>query len=1073
MLVLTAVLGAGATGLEQSSSLDQFQSDSTAADKQAYIEDNFSSGQQNGTTVQLVIRDDNVLSKAALVESLDLQQALRDNETVNRSLADGTPTSGVSNVVAIAAIQQERASELQERASELEQRNQTLQDDRAQLERRSAELNRTAAELSDALNRTRELQSRYDRLNASYQSGQVNDSAYAQRSADVEERLRSVRTAATANLTDEQASTFLEANRQVRGLQAQLSQLNASLQAGEVNQSTYQERAAEIQSQFGEVYRLGTQGVLADEYQDLEARGEELAERGEQLREDGERLQERQQELRNGSQPSLADQREQLASMNESAVESTVEQVLSASDDGQSNGAFSFMPQSYEPGAAESNATMLVVMQDGGGDSMGAMGSSELVESQKAIRSVAQSSTDAEVLVFGAGIMSDEIEQSMTDSLAVVGPMALLFVIVTLVIAYRDLLDILLGVVGILVVLVWTFGAMGWLDIAFNQIFVAVPVLLIGLSIDYAIHVFMRHREQREETGGDVRTGMSVALASVGVALVWVTATTVIGFLSNLVSPIPPIQEFGIVSSIGIGTALLVFGGLIPALKVEIDGFLENRGSDRRKRAFGTGGGTLGSLLSVGAVAARKAPLVVLALTLVISAGGAYGATQVDTSFQQEDFLAEDPPAWMDNLPEPIRPGEYTMKANLDYVNKNFVREDSQAQILVEGAVDTPEAMDQLEAATDRAAGKNVTVVLSNDEAQIRSPLSVMEQVAAQNESFNETLAAADTDGDDVPDENVTAVYDELFRVAPDEAEGVVHRTDDGDYAAVRMVVSVQGGAASADVTEQMRDVATVFDGDDLEATATGQSVVFEIVQQQLLDTVIESLLITLAATFTFLMVAYRLTHGSALLGAVTLLPVAFSVSWILGTMYVLEMPFNVMTGMITSLTVGMGVAYSIHLSERYNVELARQDTIWSAMRTSVTGTGGALLGSAATTVGGFGVLYFAILPALEQFGIITGLTIVYAFLASVLVLPSLLVLWTRYLGPGEAAAVEPSPAVANGGSASATSDGSADAAGGGPTDRPDDWEFGANVRDPDEGGPRPDEPGIDDRATDDRPEDE
>jgi hypothetical protein len=58
------------------------------------------------------------------------------------------------------------------------------------------------------------------------------------------------------------------------------------------------------------------------------------------------------------------------------------------------------------------------------------------------------------------------------------------------------------------------------------------------------------------------------------------------------------------------------------------------------------------------------------------------------------------------------------------------------------------------------------------------------------------------------------------------------------------------------------------------------------------------------------------------------------------------------------------------------------------------------LLGSAATTVGGFGVLVFAILPPLQQFGLITGLTIIYAFLAAVLVLPSLLVVWTRLFGP-------------------------------------------------------------------------
>jgi hypothetical protein len=118
--------------------------------------------------------------------------------------------------------------------------------------------------------------------------------------------------------------------------------------------------------------------------------------------------------------------------------------------------------------------------------------------------------------------------------------------------------------------------------------------------------------------------------------------------------------------------------------------------------------------------------------------------------------------------------------------------------------------------------------------------------------------------------------------------------------------------------------------------------------------------------------------------------------------MFVLDIPFNVLTGMITSLTVGLGVAYSIHLSERYNQELARTGDVWTAMDRAVTGTGGALLGSAATTVGGFGVLVFAILPPLQQFGLITGLTIVYAFLASVLVLPSLLVVWTRFVGPSD-----------------------------------------------------------------------
>ncbi|SIR04739.1 hydrophobe/amphiphile efflux-3 (HAE3) family protein [Haladaptatus litoreus] len=986
LLVLTVLVGAGAPMIEQSSSLDQFQSDSEAAEKLEYIETNFTTGQENTTAVQVIVRGDNVLSKDAMVNSLQFQQQLRENQTVNKTLVDDNPTSGVANVVAIGAIQQEKGAELRA--------------DGEQLRQRSQELNQTAGRLSDALNQTRALQAQYDQLNASRQAGDIDNETYRQQAGEIETQLQGVQSNATSDLTANQSATFNQSAQQARGLQAQLGQLNASYQQGQINQSTYQERTSEIQSQFQQVYQLGTQGVLAEEYEQLQTRSENLTER--------------QEALQNGSMPSLSEQIQKLESMNESQVDTMTETVLSSDSGsgGMSGQALAFMPTSYDPGTTEANATMLLVFQKQESQSMQpGQGSDGIVESQSAIQSIAGDAFDQEAMVFGSGIISEEINQSMTDSLTIVGPLALLFVVLTLLVAYRDLLDILLGVFGIVLVLVWTFGFMGWLGITFNQMFIAVPVLLIGLSIDYAIHVFMRHREEREQdTGVGVRGSMRVALVSVGAALTWVTATTVIGFLSNLVSPLPPIQDFGIVSSIGIVAALLIFGALIPALKVEVDEFFESRGYNRNKRAFGTGGGALGRVLSAGAVAARKAPLVVIVLTVLVSAGGAYGATKVDTSFAQEDFLAEDPPGWTKELPEPFKPAEYSAKKNLDYVNDNFVREDSQAQILIQGDITRDDSLEQVQQAREEAAEKDTTIVLASGEPEVTSPLSVMEQVAAENESFNATFTAADTDGNGVPDQNIEQVYDELFAVAPDQAAGVIHE-EDGEYQAVRMTVSVKGGAASADVTEDMRDVADGFD--NLEATATGQAIVFEIVQKQLLDTVIQSLIITMVSVFAFLMLIYRITEGSATLGAVTLLPVVFSVTWILGTMYLLEMPFNVLTGMITSLTVGLGVAYSIHLSERYNVELERRGSVWEAMNVALTGTGGALLGSAATTVGGFGVLVFAILPALQQFGIITGLTIIYAFLASVLVLPSLLVVWTRYFGPGARGTMQTKPTAA------------------------------------------------------------
>jgi len=999
LLVVIGAVGVGAAQVEDSSELSQFETQSTEAEKLDYVNSNFGSN-ENTTTVQVVVRDDNVLTREALLDHLRFERSALDDESINGTLSDSRAPVGVANVVATTAIREEQAANLSERGRAL----------RAERQR----LNETGARLSDGLNRTRALQQRYVELNRSYATGDVDDETYRERSAAIERNLTAAREEATAGLSANQSATYADLAAQARTLQSELASLNASYAQGEINESTYRERSRAVQSQFDEVYG-GIERVLAPD-----ARA--LADRAAALERDQQRLQER---VENGSMPALAEQIEQLESMNASAVEGTVERVLGEDSGGE---AFALMPTGYEPGSTSSDATMIVLTQTTESAVAQGSASERIQDSQTAIQSLARQDLGGETMVFGAGIIADETNRSMEDSLTVVGPFALVFVLLVLTFAYRDPVDILLGVLGLALVLLVTFGYMGWLDIAFNQLFVAVPVLLIGLSIDYAIHVFMRHREERgtgdDGSGESVDTtadgAMRTALAGVGTALVLVTATTVIGFLSNLTSPVGPIREFGVVSAVGITAALVVFGALIPALKVEADLLLERFGLDRRKRAFGTGGGAFSRVLSVGADAAERAPWAVIVLTLLVSAGGAYGATNVDTAFQQKDFIAEEPPEWMDELPEQMQPGEYSMRATFEYVNDNFLREDSTAEFLFERDVATADALQRVNRTGELAAEQDVTVTLSNGEADVRSPLTVMRSVAATNETFNATFAAADTDSDGVPDENVTGVYDALFDAAPDQASEVIHR-EDGEYRALLLTVSVKGGASGSAVTDQTDAVESAVSGGDVTVTATGRPVVDKIVQDDLLQTVVESLIVTLVVSFVFLMAVYRIAEGSATLGLVTLLPVVFNVSWILGTMYLLDIPFNLLTGMITSLTIGLGVAYSIHISERFSLELDRKDSASEAMRTAVTGTGGALLGSAATTVGGFGVLVFAILPPLQQFGFITGLTIVYAFLGSVFVLPSLLAVWTRRVGPAEA--FEPDGSTGDGPIAAESSD--------------------------------------------------
>ena len=168
-------------------------------------------------------------------------------------------------------------------------------------------------------------------------------------------------------------------------------------------------------------------------------------------------------------------------------------------------GGFAFVPLSYEANGKTAPATGIVLSHDEDADPK------NLTAAQLTAERIANDelpSSEESAVIVGNGIINAELRQSSLDSLAIVRPFALGLMMLVLLFAYRDLADAALGLVGVGMVQLWTFCFMGWFDITFNQLFVAVPVLLMGLSVDYAIHVFMRHREERPpgaDRGADPR----------------------------------------------------------------------------------------------------------------------------------------------------------------------------------------------------------------------------------------------------------------------------------------------------------------------------------------------------------------------------------------------------------------------------------------------------------------------------------------------------------------------------------------------------------------------------------------
>ena len=113
--------------------------------------------------------------------------------------------------------------------------------------------------------------------------------------------------------------------------------------------------------------------------------------------------------------------------------------------------------------------------------------------------------------------------------------------------------------------------------------------------------------------------------------------------------------------------------------------------------------------------------------------------------------------------------------------------------------------------------------------------------------------------------------------------------------------------------------------------------------------------------------------------------------------MHFIGYSLNVMTIMITSLTIGLGITYAIHAVERFRLTADRTGDVITAVSETIGHTGSALLIAAVTTMVGFGLLALTPMPVEQQFGLITALTILYAFLTSIFILPPALMFWGNW----------------------------------------------------------------------------
>ena len=574
----------------------------------------------------------------------------------------------------------------------------------------------------------------------------------------------------------------------------------------------------------------------------------------------------------------------------------------------------------------------------------------------------------------------------------------------------RTFADIFNSLAAIMLAILWMQGigvvlGPGYLDIigAPNQLSQISTIIILGLGVDYAIHFTGRYRE---ELGlkNSVNTSASKTLSSVGIALTLATLGTMVGFLTNIVSPLTQLQDFGITTALGIFYAFILVMTLVPAIRTLLDKRSERKNTIDTDAFASSGEKLFNKLSEATSIIPKRLKIIAVALILGIGGYGYYSFTNISTVFNFTDFLPSDSPTVK------------TFNTLQDEFGGGFGETTS---VLIESDnVATPEIHNALiDSLNNLSDVENVLVFAGNAAAesvvgslgamlvppsanpQAPPPMPDMALIGQLGTYGVQIMSGQGLDALKVSSSgDVESLYTYLLETDEDTFSTSLYVNENDLISAMQVRITTSAGTSGA---AQIRDdLYTAFEPlSDLGifVGVTSDNIVTESVNELINSSQFQSLVFAILASMIFLVLYYLIDMRRPFLGVITVLPVA---AIVLGTymgMYLLDIPLNPVTSTLSGLAIGIGVPFVIHVTNRFRETISSGIEPVEAIRTTLKTTGGSLFGSAFTTMAGFGILTTSSLVPFQQMGTVILVSIGFALIASLMILPTFLVIWANY----------------------------------------------------------------------------
>jgi predicted RND superfamily exporter protein len=568
--------------------------------------------------------------------------------------------------------------------------------------------------------------------------------------------------------------------------------------------------------------------------------------------------------------------------------------------------------------------------------------------------------------IAGAPMMEHELTRELGRNIVLFMSLSLLTVALFLYVLFRRLAATLLPLVVVLASIISTFGCMPLLGAEVGVPTQILPSFLLAVGVGGAVHLLTIFY-QRYDGGASREEALAGALHHSGLAIVMTGITTAGGLVSFATAEIEPVAELGRFAPLGIGLGLAYCLVLLPALIAVVPLGIPREEATKRTRWIDR------ALLRTGDLSVMHPWTVVLCMSAVLLIS-ILGITRLEfrydpLSWFPEDYALRKATSLIDEKLE----GSMTLEFIMDTGRVGGLRDPQMLRRLDEIAATTL----AIEGDDGLRAGK--TISLADVVKEIHSALNEdrpeFYAIPESAELLAQELLLFENSGTD----DLTELVDSQFETG----RFTILLPYSPPFAFLGFIDRVERAFAETFPKE-------------VRVHPTGVVTLFARSLRAMMSSMIRSYLIALALITPLMF----LLLGSLRGGTAAMVPNLAPIVVTLGFMGWVGIPLDLFTLLIGSIAIGLAVDDTIHFMHHFRKRYDVHSDARRAVRETLETTGRALLTTSIVLSLAFFIYAFASLTNLALFGLLTGFTIVTAFVADIGVAPALMELATRNL-PG------------------------------------------------------------------------